>query len=215
MASLPDPSKLPNFFLQSLFIFTFLSAHTFQRPIPFLGMDFLSQFGMIFFILPKKYLEVPISLQASFYIPYHPPNSQNLPCPLLISLVNSIVWNTASRSLDSQYKPPFCYTQRFFCLHLQSLMHPPLAKLIGLKHIIKPLLFKQFLWPTSSPYNTPKLAVIKSNWSFCLLQDLCSINTTNVLHHPGIPNLQVFLSTIHGNATFFYQSQLQKDALFQ
>lgn len=98
--------------------------------------------------------------QAPIYIPDHCKKSQNFLCPLLISLVNNIVWDNTSISLDAHHEL-LSITLKFLCLYLQTPIPSPLTSIRDLKTIIQSILSKPFQWPTSSPYNTPILAVRK------------------------------------------------------
>jgi hypothetical protein len=84
---------------------------------------------------------------------------------------------------------------------------------LGLQSIITDLLHKGLLRPTHSPYNSPILAVKKSNGTYCLVQDLRLINNAVKPIHPLVPNPYTILSSIPASSTHFSVLNL-KDAFF-
>jgi hypothetical protein len=96
-------------------------------------------------------------------------------------------------------------TQAQYPLSLQSLR--------GHKPIISDLLRNKLLRPTSSPFNTPILAVKKPNGAYRLVQDLRRINSAVVPLHPVVANPYTLLSTIPSGTSHFSLLDL-KDAFF-
>jgi hypothetical protein len=84
---------------------------------------------------------------------------------------------------------------------------------LGLKPIITDLLHKGLLRPTYSPYNSPILAIKKSNGIYCLVQDLRLINNTVKPIYPLVPNPYTIVSSIPASSTHFSLLDL-KDAFF-
>jgi hypothetical protein len=72
---------------------------------------------------------------------------------------------------------------------------------------------KKLLLPTSSPFNTPILAIKKSNGTYHLVQDLRRINSAVVPLHPVVANPYTLLSTIPSGTAHFSVLDL-KDAFF-
>jgi hypothetical protein len=84
---------------------------------------------------------------------------------------------------------------------------------LRLQPIINDLLQKGLLRPTHSPYNSPILAVKKSNGTYCLVQDLRLINNAVKPIHPLVPNPYTILASIPASSTHFSVLDL-KDAFF-
>jgi hypothetical protein len=107
--------------------------------------------------------------------------SQTLP-----SLVDPRVWDTDTPSLATC--PPIKILlqdpHHFPCQPQYPL---PTSSLLGLQPIITDLLPKGLLRPTHSQYNSPILAVKKSNGTYCLVQDLRLINNAVEPIHPPHP----------------------------
>jgi hypothetical protein len=133
--------------------------------------------------------------------------SQTLP-----SGVDPKVWDTNTPSLATW--PPLKIllqdSHHFLCQPQYPL---PTSSLLGLQPIINDLLQKGFLRPTHCPYNSPILAVKKSNGAYHLIQDLRLINNAVKPIHPLVPNPYTILSSIPASSTYFSVLDL-KDAFF-
>jgi hypothetical protein len=131
--------------------------------------------------------------------------SQTLP-----SGVDPKVWDTNTPSLATC--PPIkilLQDPHHFPCQPQYLL--PTSSLLGLQAIINNLLQKGFLRPTHSLYNSPILAVKKSNGAYCLVQDLRLINNAVKPIHPLVPNPYTILSSILASSTYFSVLDLKND----
>ena len=157
---------------------------------------FLAKVGASISFVPSIHLTSDSPTAPLLLLLASQPPSSNVSFPLPASQVDPQVWDTQNPSVAKHHSPiviqlqdPTKYiTQAQYPLSLQSLR--------GLKPIISDLLRKKLLCPTSSPFNTPILAVKKPNGTYHLVQDLQLINSAVVPLHPVVPNPYTLLSTI-------------------
>jgi hypothetical protein len=130
----------------------------------------------------------------------------------LPSGVDPKVWDTNTPSLAT-CSPIKILLQDPHCFLCQPQYPLPTSSLLVLQTIINDFLQKGFLRPTHSPYNSPILAVKKSNGAYHLVQDLRLINNAVKLIHPLVPSPYTILSSIPASSTYFSVLDL-KDAFF-
>lgn len=180
-------------------------------PIPLLGRDLLAKVGASISFAPP--IRLASGLPAVPLLLLLQTTQSNTLLPLPSSQVYPQVWDTQNPSIAKHHTPliirlqnPAKYiTKAQYPLSLQSLR--------GLKPLISDLLRKSLLCPTSSPFNTPILAVKKPNGTYRLVQDLRLINSAVVPLHPVVPNPYTLLSTIPSKTSHFSVLDL-KDAFF-
>jgi hypothetical protein len=174
-------------------------AHQFlvmpQCPTPLLGRDILTKFQASI-----SFTWLAMASPSDF-------TSQTLP-----SGVDPRVWDMDTPSLATC--PPIKILlqdpHHFPCQPQYPL---PTSSLLGLQPVINDLLQKGLLRPTHSPYNSPILAVKKSNGTYRLVQDLKLINNAVKPIHPLVPNSYTILSFIPASSTHFSVLDF-KDAFF-
>ena len=116
--------------------------------------------------------------------------------PLPASQVDPQVWDIQNPSVAKHHSPVVIQLLDSTRYITQAQCPLSLQSLRGLKPIISDLLRKKLLRPTSSPFNTPILAVKKPNGTYHLVQDLRHINSAVVPLHPVVANPYTLLSTI-------------------
>ncbi|XP_049998140.1 uncharacterized protein [Alexandromys fortis] len=182
-------------------------------PVPIFGRDLLTKFGAFIFFAPPTHFISDLLVTQLLLLLVPQSSDTNMPFSLPASQVDPLVWDTQNPAVAKHHSPvviqlknPTEYiTQAQYPLSSQSLR--------GLKPIISDLLRKGLLRPTSSPFNTPILAVKKSNGTYRLVQDLWLINSAVVLLHPVVPNPLTLLSNIPPGTSHFSVLSL-KDAFF-
>ena len=137
----------------------------------------------------------------------------NTSFPLPASQVDPLVWDTQNPAVAKHHSPVVIQLKNPTKYITQAQYPLPSKSLRGLKPLISDLLKKGLLCPTSSPFNTPILAVKKSNGTYRLVQDLRLINSAVVPLHPVVPNPFTLLSNIPPGTSHFSVLDL-KDAFF-
>lgn len=192
-------------------------THTFlvvpSCPVPLMGRDLLAKVGASISFAPHMCL-IPDAPAAPLLLLLATNSSDSdKSFPLPASQVDPEVWDTQNPSIARHHQPVIIQLQDP-ARYITRAQYPlSLESLRGLKPIISDLLRKKLLRPTSSPFNTPILAVKKSNGTYRLVQDLRLINSAVVPLHPVVPNPYTLLSSIPSGTSHFSVLDL-KDAFF-
>lgn len=180
-----------------------------QCPVPLLGRDILSLLNVSITMSSCSSPTTPFLLAL---ISEDSDSTSEVPFPALTHPVNSAVWDTASPS--TTHCPPISIKLKDPSKYIHQAQYPlSTAALLGLQPIIEDLYHKGYLRHTHSPFNTPILAVKKTNGTYRLVQDLRLINAAVIPIHPLVPNPYTLLSQVPASSTHFSVLDL-KDAFF-